>query len=80
MRKILQYIKVCIILHNILVEVDGNLPADWFDWEDFSDIDDDQRAPSEDEFGLFPAVPNKNIHTSERRRQLTVFMNEVHVM
>jgi hypothetical protein len=38
LRKILQYIDCCIVLHNLLIEVD-EIPDDWYDTDDISQID-----------------------------------------
>jgi hypothetical protein len=42
LKRILAYVDVCVILHNLLVK--SQVPEDWED-DDFSDIDDPTRVP-----------------------------------
>ena len=80
MRRILETIDCCVILHNLMIEQHDEIPDDWRDDDEFSDIDDDERAPPiDDEHELNVAVPN-NACNDKRRRQLTTYLNEVHVM
>ena len=80
LQKILKYIEVAIILHNLLIaHNDDDIPDDWYDWQDFSDIDDDARAqlPANDE--LNQAIP-ESMPNNTRRSQLTAYINEVYVI
>jgi mannose-6-phosphate isomerase class I len=78
LKQIIEYIEAAIILHNLCVKQKDEVPEDWIDKSDFSDIDDDERAPSlSDDDELNIAVPAQ-APSDERRRQLTVFINEVH--
>ena len=68
---------MCIILHNLLVRQErDDVPEDWIDKDDQSDMDDDDRAPSlsgDDDLNL--PVP-EDAPNDERRQQLTTFFNE----
>jgi hypothetical protein len=66
------------LLHNLLIRVEDRVPEQWID-ENFSDIDDDERAPPlEDDDELMLPVP-ANAPSDERRRQLTTYISEVYV-
>ena len=78
MRRTLHYIECCIILHNLLVQhTDHVEPEAWgADLDEFSDIDDPERA---EEFGLHNPIPPQANH-GHRRQQLCNYVNETHLM
>ena len=80
LKRIMEYIDVCVILHNLLVQQHDELPENWINNDDLSDIGDDDRAPPlDDNDELNVAVP-ANACSDERRRQLNGYINEIHVM
>ena len=81
LRRLLKYIDASIILHNMLIDFNDEeeIPEEWYDWDDFSDVDDDARAPLGDDDELNCAIP-RNAATDERRRQLTNYLCEFYVM
>lgn len=79
LKRILEYIDCTIILHNLLMERKDEIPDDWMDLDDFSDIDDAGRAPGGDDDVLNQAVPD-NAPSDQRRSDLMVYQNERHVM
>ena len=79
LRRILRYIEGAAILHNLLVEVDDDVPCNWIDYDDFSDIDDPTQAEfddssSDDVDQAIPACAEKD----ERRERVMRFINEPH--
>jgi hypothetical protein len=79
LKRILEYIDCTIILYNLLMERKDEIPDEWLDLDDFSDIDDEGRAPGGDDDVLNQAVPN-NAPSDQRRLDLMVYQNETHVM
>jgi hypothetical protein len=57
LKRILQVIDATIILHNILVEFGEEEQEDWIDFDDFSDMDEAERAPCNEDDELNEAVP-----------------------
>jgi len=55
---ILHYIEVCIILHNLLMQQHNDGNDCWIHDDDFSDIDDANRAPLDDDNKLNLPVPD----------------------
>ena len=47
-KRILQYIDCCIILHNLLIKIedDGELANEWLEDDEVSDVDDSSRTPT----------------------------------
>jgi hypothetical protein len=76
LQRILEYIDCAIILHNLLMERKDEIPEEWMDLDDFSDIDD---AGGDDDDVLNRAVP-ANAPSDQRRSDLMVYHNERHVM
>ena len=78
-KRILKYIDCCIVLHNLLIELDeDDVPEEWIDTDDFSDLDDLDRMPSDSEDELNKAVPD-GAPDDSRRTQLNLFINETFV-
>ena len=78
---ILEYIDCTIILHNLLTERKDEIPDDWMDLDDFSDIDDAGGAPGGDDNVLNQAVPDDAPNDHQQRwTDLMVYQNERHVM
>lgn len=75
MKRILAYIEGAIILHNLLVQRDDEIPDDWIDEDDRSDMSDEDRACEDLMLPIPEGAPN-----DERRRQLTAYHNERHVI
>ena len=44
-KAILKLLEATVILHNMLIEIKEQEKAEWIDHEDFSDVDDEDRAP-----------------------------------
>ena len=75
-KKFLKPIEATVILHNMLIEIGEFEKNDWIDHDDFSDIDDAERAPQ-----LSPAdVLNQGIHAGapkdDRRTGLMYYFEE----
>jgi hypothetical protein len=73
LKRILAYIDVCVILHNLLVK--SKVPDEWDTTDDFSDIDDAARAPLDNDDELNLAVP-AGASGDRRRHQLMCYINE----
>ena len=76
LKKILRLLKATVVLHNILVEVGELEKNDWIDHDDFSDIDDADRASvlsASDVLnqGIHPGAPK-----DERRTRLMYYFEE----
>lgn len=78
-KKVLEYIDCAIILHNLLIERKDEIPDKWMDLDDFSDIDEMGAAPGGDDEVLNQAVPD-NAPSDQRRSDLMLYHNEMHVM
>ena len=75
-KKILQLIKATIVLHNILIKFgDKSIDENLIDYDDFSDLDDWERAPYEDGDVLNAQVPLLG-RKDERRQQLLDYFEE----
>jgi DDE superfamily endonuclease len=75
-KRILELIEATIIVHNLLIEIGEQDKQEWIDHDDFSDIDDAERAPT-----LSPAdVLNQGIAAGapkdERRKRLQYYFEE----
>jgi len=75
LEKILHYIDATIILHNLLIELNEKEDPDWIDLEEFSDIDDAERAPYDAESDLNKAV-GRDDPKDERRKQVLHYFQE----
>jgi len=73
LKRILFYIDVCVILHNLLVN--SKVPDEWDIEDDFSDIDDAERAPLSEDDVLNRAIP-AGAPKDYRRTQLMHYINE----
>ena len=74
MKKILQMIDCCIILHNLLIPEDGgdDVDEEWLDNGDISDVDDDTRVPGpRDRF--YRPIP-QGIRKDECRQRLQTYL------
>jgi DDE superfamily endonuclease len=75
-KKILRLLKATIVLHNLLIEIGEKDREEWIDQDDFSAIDDEDRAPmlsSTDvlNLGIAAGAPK-----DERRRRLMYYFEE----
>jgi len=72
---ILRLIDATVILHNMLIEFGEEEKEEWIDYDDFSDYDDELRAPFRND-----DVLNKSIAASApkdtRRKQLLGYLKE----
>jgi hypothetical protein len=75
LKRILFYIDICVILHNLLIN--SRVSDEWDLDDDFSDIDDPARAPLSAEDELNGAVPG-GAPNDHRRHQLMCYVNENH--
>ena len=72
MLRILKYIDCCIILHNLMIEGDkSSAHTTWINADDFSDIDDEGRAPSAYDRLYRPLRPGCT--KDERRQRLKAY-------
>ena len=69
LKEILDLIDATIVLHNILVSFAEEEVDEWIDFDDFSDIDDPERAPYQDMDPLNVSIP-MGAAKDERRRRL----------
>ena len=76
LKRILKYVSAAAILHNLLIEYDDEVPDDWIDFDDFSEMDDPNRA-ADDELDV--AVPVGS-SSDERCQQLMRYHAEYHIM
>jgi DDE superfamily endonuclease len=74
LKKILKFIDVCIILHNLLTQNNDPVLSSWNDDNDF----DKDENNLEDYSELNEAIPS-TADKAERRRQLTIFINETYI-
>jgi hypothetical protein len=58
LKRILEYIDCTMILHNLLMVRKDEIPVEWMDLDDFSNVDDAGRAPGGDDDVLNQAVPD----------------------
>ena len=76
LKKILRLIKATIVLHNILIHFgDDNIDEEWIDYDDFSDLDDWERAPYEQGDVLNAPIPSYG-RKDERHQQLLRYFEE----
>ena len=76
LRRILKYVSAAAILHNLLIEYNDEVPDEWIDLDDFSELDDPNRS-ADDELDV--AVPAGSSN-DERRQQLLRYHEEYHIM
>jgi hypothetical protein len=70
---ILQLIEATIVLHNMLIEVGKVEKKEWIDEDDFSDIDDAERAPILSPMGVLNIGVGLGAAKDERRRRLMYY-------
>eukprot|EP00980_Cylindrotheca_fusiformis_P027095 scaffold18779_cov93-Cylindrotheca_fusiformis.AAC.1 len=75
LRSILRMLDATIVLHNILIEFGEEEKEDWIDDDDFSDIDEADRAPYEEGDALNTAIPD-GAPKDARRTRLMYYMEE----
>ncbi len=75
LKKILKYILATLVLHNLLIDYDHNVPEEWIEDDDSSKLDNPDRA--NDELDLPVPIGSSN---DERRQQLVRYQLEQHVM
>jgi hypothetical protein len=62
-----------IILHNMLIAFGEEEKEDWIDYDDFSDLDEAERAPFQEHDELNTAVPDWAPSDTRRTRLLNYF-------
>jgi hypothetical protein len=72
------YIQAAVVLHNLFVEWNDEGDKDWIDWDDFSSID--SNLGEDDDYHRVCQPIADGEPGDERRRRLTAFLNEVHVL
>jgi hypothetical protein len=77
LREILLTLEATVIVHNLLIELGEEERDDWIDLDDFSDIDDAERAPYEEGDALNQAIP-AGAPKNERRTRLMHYFEEHH--
>ena len=64
LRRIIRIVECCIILHNMLLDLDDAIPDNWYDSED---RDDSDLAHTVGEYGF--SLPFLEFHPNDERRQ-----------
>jgi DDE superfamily endonuclease len=77
LRKINHLLEASIVVQNMLVELGEETKKEWINRDDFSDLDDAERAPYEEGDSLNQAIPN-GASKDERRRRLMYYFEEHH--
>ena len=80
MVRILKYIDCCVIIHNLLIESNEHNPdqEEWIDAEDVSDVDDENRIPTQNDL-LYRPIPRGRRNDERRSRLQTYFENKEYV-
>jgi hypothetical protein len=73
LQKILQLIDATIILHNMLITFGESEIEDWIDFDDFSDLDEFERAPYEEGDELNSGIPPWAPRDTRRTQLLNYF-------
>ena len=77
LKNLLRVIDAAVILHNALLDFGEEEREDWIDLDDFSDMDDADRAPYEEGDALNEAIP-AGAPKDERRTRLMYYFEEHH--
>ena len=75
LKKILRLLEATVILHNMLIEIGEEDRDEWIDRDDFSDLDDAERAPHLPGDALFEVIPD-GAPNDERRTRLMNYFEE----
>jgi hypothetical protein len=75
LKKILHLFQATVVVHNILIELGEEEKAEWIDYDDFSDLDDAERAPYAEGDALNEAIPMA-APKDERRTRLMHYFEE----
>jgi DDE superfamily endonuclease len=75
LKRILELLEATIILHNLLINLGEEERLEWIDHDDFSDLDDAERAPYEPGDALNAAMP-VGAPKDERRTRLMYYLEE----
>ena len=75
LRQILHVLEATIVLHNMLIELGEEDNEDWINEDDFSAMDDAERAPHLPDDALNGAIPD-GASKDERRSRLTFYFEE----
>jgi DDE superfamily endonuclease len=76
LKHILRLLKATIVLHNLLIELKEQDKEEWIDDDDFSDIDDGQRAPVLSPTDVINQGIAGNAAKNERRKRLSYYFEE----
>ena len=71
--EILETLEATVIVHNMLIEFGEEEREDWIDLDDFSDIDDAERAPYEEGDALNSGIPFGSPKDLRRTRLMHYF-------
>jgi DDE superfamily endonuclease len=77
LKKILKLLEAIIVVHNVLIELGEEEKAEWIDTDDFSDLDDAERAPYQEGDALNQAIP-VGAPKDERQTRLMYYFEEHH--
>jgi DDE superfamily endonuclease len=76
LKHILRLLKATVVLHNLLIELNEQDKNEWIDDDDFSDIDDDNRAPVLSPTDVINQSITGNAAKDERRKRLSYYFEE----
>jgi DDE superfamily endonuclease len=77
LKRILKLLEATIIIHNLLIEIGEKDRKEWIEYDEFSDLDDAERAPYEEGDVLNQAIP-ENAPKDEQRTRLMFYFEEHH--
>ena len=75
-KNILKLVDATVILHNLLIEIREEERKDWIDEDDFSDVDDADRAPDLDGDDILNQGIPAGADKAERRTRLQHYFEE----
>jgi DDE superfamily endonuclease len=76
LKQILSLLKATVVLHNLLIDLRERDKEEWIDDDDFSDIDDDERAPNLSATDVINRSIGINDAKDERRKRLQYYFEE----
>jgi hypothetical protein len=79
-RKMCEYVEAAIILHNLLVEQKDEVPDQWVDSDDLSDMEDPNRGMSAAEIADLHSPVPPNAPRDLRRQQMAGYHSTRHVL
>jgi hypothetical protein len=76
LKQILSLLKATVVLHNLLIDLKEQDKKEWIDDDDFSDIDDDDRAPILSATDVLNQSIAADAAKDERRTRLMYYFEE----